>query len=265
MAIDYVIDYGCFPKMRLETEGIIDRLKSKDRAATIIQLYRRNGDTRPPTEMGFEMERTAADGSSETQVVIVQHLLDMAAELTPYEHYCRGCAANRSGQPFGCMGKINYPISSAGEAWLLDRLPGPEEPLVWLLLKQGVTEMNYDGSTVRPLRVADTTYFSSTETIYRRLGEFAVSSDQIFEMTFLLGDLYPNHAGVLLLFFEAIDRQLEADRIMAIGKMPKSERQNFRFEIESSKDDDTTTDEIKEFLYALYLSWQLNVRLLLDV
>lgn len=125
--------------------------------------------------------------------------------------------------------------------------------------------MNYDGSTVRPLRTADTTYFASTETLYRRLGEFAVSSDQLFEMTFLLGDLYPNHAGVLLLFFEAIDRQLEADRIMAIGKMPKEDRQNFRFLIESAKEDDITTDEIKEFIYALYLSWQLNVRLLLDV
>lgn len=265
MAIDYVIDYGCVPKMRLETEGIIDRLKSKDRAATIIQLYRRNGDQRPPSEMGFEMERTAADGSSETQVVIVQHLLDMAAELDPYEPYCQACPANRTGRPFGCMGKVNYPISAAAEAWLLDRLPGPEEPLVWLLLKQGVTEMNYDGSTVRPLRTADTTYFASTETLYRRLGEFAVSSDQLFEMTFLLGDLYPNHAGVLLLFFEAIDRQLEADRIMAIGKMPKEDRQNFRFLIESAKEDDITTDEIKEFIYALYLSWQLNVRLLLDV
>ena len=140
MAIDYIIDYDCIPKQTLGTDGILERLKSQERAGTIIQLYRQNGDQRPPKEMGFEMVRTAADGSEETQIIIVQHLLDFAEELNPLAHHCDGCPANRTGGPFGCMGKISYPLSPFGEAWLLNQLPEPTEPLVWLLLRQGIQE-----------------------------------------------------------------------------------------------------------------------------
>ncbi len=136
MAIDYVIDYGCVPKETLGTDGILDRLKARDRAATVIQLFRENGDQRPPSEMGFEMTRTTLEGVEETQVVVVQDMLDRAAELDPLADYCAGCPANVRGVPFGCVGFIQYPISARAERWLLDRLPGIDEPLVWLLLRQ---------------------------------------------------------------------------------------------------------------------------------
>jgi hypothetical protein len=265
MAIDYVIDYDCVPKQTLGTDGILERLKARERAESIIQLYRQHGDDRPPKEMGFEMVRTAADGSEETQIIIVQHLLDSAEELTPLEHFCDGCPANRTGDPFGCMGRISYPLSPFGEAWLLNQLPEPTEPLVWLLLRQGIRDLHYDGSSVKPLRAAGTTHFSEQRTIQRVLGEITVDSDQVFEMTFLLGHIQPNHAGILLLFFGAIPRDLEADEIMQIGTMPLDQRQQHDFRITVSADDDPTTAELKQFLYALYLAWQLDVRLLLDV
>ena len=266
MAIDYVIDLDCIPKQTLGTMGILERLKGRDRAEAIIQLYRQNGDMRPPSEMGFEMVRTAADGSEETQIVVVQHLLDSAEELQPLEHYCDGCPANRTGDPFGCMGQISYPISPYAEAWLLNQLPDPPTaPLVWLLLRQGIRDFNYDGRTVRALREAGATHFSEQRTIRRELGEIYVDSDQVFEMTFLLGNIQPNHAGILLLFFGAIDRELNADDIMQIGELPLEAREAVDFLITISADDDESTGEMKQFLYALYLAWQLNVQLLLDV
>jgi hypothetical protein len=266
MAIDYVIDYDCVPKRTLGTDGILERLKGEERAHSIIELYRQHGDDRTPKEMGFEMVRTAADGSEETQIVIVQHLLDSAKELSPLEHYCDGCPANRTGDPFGCMGRISYPLSPFGEAWLLNRLPEPTDTLVWLLLREGIMKFGYDGSTARGLREAGNTIFSERRTIQRELGEITVNSDQVFEMTFLLGHIQPNHAAILLLFFGALDRSLfEADQIMRIGTMPLDEREEYDFQITISADDDQTTAELKQFLYALYLAWQLNVRLLLDV
>ena len=99
MALDTLIDYDCAPKQALGAPGILERLKARERAATIIRLYRRNGDQRSPRDMGFEMVRSAADGSEETQVVVVQHLLDSAAELDPLAPHCAGCPANRSGAP----------------------------------------------------------------------------------------------------------------------------------------------------------------------
>ena len=57
MAIDTVIDYDCVPKQALGTPGILERLKARERATTIIRLYRRNGNQRSPRDMGFEMVR----------------------------------------------------------------------------------------------------------------------------------------------------------------------------------------------------------------
>ncbi len=265
MAIDYSIDLNCIPKQTFGTDGILERLKSQERADAIITLFRRNGDQRPPSEMGFELERTAADGSTETQILVVQHLIDSAEELQPLEHHCVGCPANRAGRPFGCMGQIRYPISSEAERWLLDQLPMPTEPLVWLLLRQGVRDLHYDGSTVAPLRAAGRTHFAEELNLERKLGELKLSADQVFEMTFLLGHIHPNHAGVLLLFFGAIRRDLEAHEIMHIGRLPLDERALFDFLIEPSQHDDATTAEMKQFLRALYITWRLDVPLLLDV
>ena len=122
MAIDYVIDYDCEPKRKLTTEGIIERIKGRERAAMIIRMYREKGDDRPPSEMGFEFTRSTPDGQGETQLIVVQDLLDAADELQPLEQHCRGCPANRTGTPFGCTGFVQYPFSGAGEAWLLDQI-----------------------------------------------------------------------------------------------------------------------------------------------
>ncbi len=84
-------------------------------------------------------------------------------------------------------------------------------------------------------------------------------------MTFLLGHIQPNHGGILLLFFGALDRNLDADTIMEIGSMPLDYREEADFLITVSAGDDPTTSELKQFLYALYLAWQLDVQLLLDV
>ncbi len=267
MAIDYIIDYDCVPKQTLGTMGILERLKGRDRAETIIQLYRQNGDMRPAREMGFEMVRAAADGSEETQIIIVQHLLDSAEELTPLEHHCDGCPANRTGDPFGCMGQISYPVSPFGEAWLLNQLPDPPSaPLVWLLLKQGIQDFVYDGSSARILREEGTTIFSEQRTIQRELGEILINSDQVFEMIFMTGNIQPNHAAILLLFYGGLDRNgLDADGIMGLGTLPLLARQQYDYIVTVSANDDASTGELKQFLYAVYLAWQLDVQMLLDV
>src|SRR5262249_24436682 len=142
---------------------------------------------------------------------------DQAAELDPVARYCAFCPANRAGAPFGCINKIDYPISAAAERWLLDQLPGIDQPLVWMLQRQGVQELGYDGEPVRPLR-ANPTYFEERRVAGRDLVEFVMTADQVFEMLFLLGSIQPAHAGVLLLLFNAIPRDVEAAQIVQIMK-----------------------------------------------
>lgn len=266
MAIDYIIDYSCIPKDQLSTRGILDRMKGEERARSVIRLFRENGDERPPSEMGFEFTRSTPDGQDETRVIVVQELLDAAAELIPYHSHCIGCPANRANQPFGCVGFIQYPISSAAERWLLDRLPVPDDTLVWMLLRQGVKEFKYDGATVSRLRQASDVYFEDQQPAVRRLGEFSINADQVFEMIFGVGDIMPNHAAMLLMFLNAIDRRLEADEIMNIVPPPPGveKRHTFIIHHDPIEDADRTIAELKAFMHALYIAWTLNVRLIMD-
>lgn len=265
MAIDYIIDYACYPKQELTVEGLLDRIKGRARAEAVIDLFRRNGDDRPVNEIGFEMARSTPDGTEETRVVMVKALLDKAAELAPYETYCAGCPANNTGSPFGCIGQIEYPISGVAEIWLLNQLPTPDDTLIWLLLRQAVEEFKNDGSSVNPLRAAGTTYFKEQGVLVRGLGEFNINTNQVFELLFTLGHIRPSFASVLLLLFNVIQRDLDADEIMRLSRSPEDAFEQYPFLLAPEEDDDTSLTQLKEFFRALYLAWGLNTRLLLDV
>lgn len=272
MAIDYIIEYECEPKRQLTAEGILQRIKEKDRAETVIEWFRAAGDDRPLDEMGFEFSRSTPEDNGDKQLIVVQDLLDHAAALHTLEHHCRNCPANRGGSPFGCMGFVEYPISAQAETWLLDRLPVPDEPLVWLLLKQGIQRLGYDGTSVKTLRDldilsddAERTYFQLPAAPQRRLGELQVSGDQALEMIFGVGEqIIPNHAGILLLFFHAIGRDLEAEDIQEISSFNQDARDRFPFVMRVPSDGDDGIRDIVAFFCALYLAWKLNVPLYVD-
>lgn len=264
MAIDYSIDYDCVPKQTFGTDEIIERLKGRERAELIIRMYRDQDDMRPPSEMGFEFTRSTPQGQEETTLIVVQDLLDQAAELERVAHHCAGCPANRLGRPFGCCGFIQYPLSGAGEAWLLNQLPTPDDALVWLLLKRGIEDFQYDGANIAHLRRSAAIYFEDQQAPVRRLGEFSINADQLFEMLFAVGDIVPNHAGVLLLFLHAIPRDLQADEIMGISPAKEDAEARYPFRYQAQAEDDVTSSELKEFLHALYTSWRLNVPLRID-
>ena len=264
MAIDHVIDYDCEPKRVLTTQGIIDRLKGEERARAIIKLFRANGDQRPPSEMGFEFTRSTPEGVEENRVIVVQDLLDAAEELRPLEHHCLGCPANRAGRPFGCIGHIEYPITGYAEAWLLDQMPVPDDTLVWLLLKQGVEEFKYDGARIEPLRNASNAYFEDELPASRILGEFTIDANQVFEMMFAVGAINPNHAAILLLFANAVPRDVEAETVMRLTPAPADVEQRYPFILRASKDDDDSILQLKAFFQALYLGWKLHVPVLVD-
>jgi hypothetical protein len=265
MAIDYIIDYACYPKQELTTEGILERIKGRARAEAVIELFRKNGDQRPVNEMGFELARNTPEGTEETRIIMVQDLMNQAADLAPYEMYCQGCPANNLGIPFGCMGQIEYPISGIAEIWLLNQLPNPNEPLPWLLLRQALEEFKMDGSSINAMRAAGQPYFQEGGVLMRGLGEFTMNTNQVFEMLFTLGHIRPSFAAMLLLMFGVISRDMEADKVMELSKSPDDAFEHYPFLLTPATDDDASITQFKQFFRALYLAWGLNVRLLLDV
>lgn len=267
MGIDHIIDYDCPPKRALTVPGLMGRLKGRDRAEAVIQLYRDQGDMRPPSEMGFEMVRRTAEGVEETEVILVQDLLDAAAELEPWESHCVNCPANRAGTPFGCIGTINYPISEAGERWLLDRLPSNEHPLPYMLLQRAIREMGYSGESANALRVETGVFFESARPFSRNLEAIQVSSDQVFEMLFLSGPIQPAHGSMLLQFFGAISQDLDADVIMQLASPPSRKwiEQHAPFLFVYEPGEDVSLRTLKAFFHALHRAFVLRAAVLLDV
>lgn len=266
MAIDYAIRYACLPRRHMDDAHMIGLLKERERAEVIIRAFRANGDDRPPSEMGFEFTRTTPQGEEETELHVVQDVLDRVAELDAYASACEGCPANMLRQAYGCANFVQYPISSAAEVWLLNQLPTPSDALLWLLLKQGVEDFMYDGRTIMLLRQASDTYFEERVAPSRKLGEFDINADQVFEMMFILeNDMQPNHAGIMLLFFHAIPRDfLDAQDIMHIAPAPPDALERFPFLFKHEAQDDKTIRELKNFFRAMYQAWVLNVPLFVD-
>jgi hypothetical protein len=267
VGIDYIIHYECEPKRALTVEGLMGYLKGRERAHAIIDLYRDNGDLRPPSEMGFEMVRRTVDGGEDVEIIVVQDLLDAAEALTPWEPVCEGCPANRAGVPFGCVGSINYPLSSRGERWLLDQLPGNDHPLPFVLLQKAIFELGYTGESAARLRAQEGIFLESTRPLERNIDGIVITGDQVFEIFFLSGPIQPAHGSMLLQFSGAISQDLDADQIMQLGLAPSAEwiAANIPFRPRHEPGDGETIAAVKTFLHALYVAFGLGVPLLLDV
>ena len=267
MGIDYLIDFGCEPKQVLTVEGLMGRLKGRDRAEAVIKLYRDHGDYRSPSEMGFEMVRRNADGGEDTEVIVVQDLLDAAAALEPWEASCVGCPANRTRTPFGCIGTINYPLSAAAERGLLDQLPDNEHPLVFMLLQRALQDLGYTGSGVGLLREQAGVFLESEESPERDASGVRVNGNQVFELLFLSGPIYPAHGALLLQFFGGISPDLEADTMMQIAHPPSLEWIDAQapFLLRADRTDDLSVADLKRFFSAVYLAYRLGVPVYLDV
>jgi len=267
MGIDYMIGYDSEPKRAFTIAGLMGRLKSRERAQTIIELYRRQGDMRSPEFMGFEMVRHTADGTEETETIVIQDLLDLAEELKPYESYCVGCPANRSETSFGCIGSINYPLSAESERWLLDQLPDNSHPLTFMLLQKAVRAMGYTGDAASPLRVQQGVFLESPVSLERRIGDFSISGNQVFELLFLSGPIKPAHAALLLQFFGGISPNLDADVMMQLATPPSQDwiNDHVPFLHRVAAGDDASIVSLKQFFQALYLAYRLDVPVLLDV
>ncbi len=263
MGIDHFIDWDCVPKQTLTTPGILSRLKARERAAAIFKLYRDKGDQRPASEMGFEMVRRMPDGTEDTRVVIVQTLIDDASQLDPLAHHCEGCPANRRGQPYGCFDYINYPITRAAELWLLKQLPGIDEPLSFLLLNQTVREFAPTGERVMEMRAKPGVFFQTAERFGKNLEDVQITTDQVFEMLFLNGTIQPQYAALLLVFFGAIPRDMDADALMALTE-PGTHEVEFLMKPEPD-DDDESIIALQVYFEAMFIAYQLGVSLSLDV
>jgi hypothetical protein len=202
MAIDYVLAMGCEPQKLLGVERLVGLHRTRILARTALAHMRDDGDQRPPDEIEVQLTMRKPDGES-ARGGTLQSLLDESAPLDEVAGHCATCPAGLP-REFACHRRIRYPIPDHVEAWLMSRLPSTLDCTAGTLLARGLGELGWDGAPTAKLRGAGTTYFESrapygvrwqaeSETI-------EISSDQLFQMMFMVGNLAPTHCLMLALF-----------------------------------------------------------------
>lgn len=121
-----------------------------------------------------EAEREAALQDKIRLSYPIQTLLGSRTELTLAElietweriarksmPLCEKCPLNADGTPLGCWGCFNYPISQAGEEWLMDRFQPPRDSYLAARIKDsGVTGERLDKARIEPDPKRDGAKFS---------------------------------------------------------------------------------------------------------
>lgn len=269
MAIDYMIDTTCIPRDTFTLPEMLQLLKDKQRAEQVIEAHRREGDESPPDAINFEVARRDAGGFEHIHVMVASDAIARVDQLAPIIAAYDTCQDFKLGSFHDCFGALNYPISNKAELWLLEQLPGVEDPVLFLMLMRTVQEFGYTGQQTRDIRDQVGVFFQNPDTFARRYAEMDVTTDVVFEMMFLLGPIQPAHGVMLLFFFNAIPRDAitpEAFKALWENTLSPTEFiEQYPFLHQIQDEDEASIRDMKHFLWALYRAYVMHAQVLLDV
>jgi hypothetical protein len=261
MAIDYVLATPCEPQRLLGIERLVALHRTRILARAALTRMRESGDERPPSEISVQLMTRKPEGDS-ARGVTLQDMLDESVPLDAHSTHCTACPAGFA-REFGCHRRIRYPIPEHVEAWLMSRLPTHIGCTAGALLLRGVHDFGWDGAPAARLRASGTTFFESRAPYGVRWqaddAPIEISSDQLFQMMFLVGNLTPTHSLMLALFCGLIphdtplsDLTDETDRTRVLATAA----------LAPEADDDI--EQIAAFLRTLVLAARLDATITID-
>ena len=261
MAIDYVLAVGCEPQKLLGVERLVGLHRTRILARTALAYVRDDGDQRRPDEIEVQLTLRKPDGEA-ARGVTLQALLDEAAPLDAVAGHCAACPAGLA-QEFACHRRIRYPIPEHVEAWLMSRLPATLDCTAGALLARGLGEFGWNGAPAAKLRGAGTTYFESRAPYGVRWqsddGTIEVSSDQVFQMMFMVGNLAPTHCLMLALFCGVLPHDISIHDLKDTGARGRA-----LAAAELAAEPDADIEQLAAFLRTLAVAARLDISVLID-
>ena len=243
------------PRVTEPTKSAAERARVVDRRAPALRPE--------PTRVVGPSESGAPEPDPDaTRGVSLQTLLDEAAPLDDVAGHCATCPAGLP-REFACHRRIRYPIPEHVEAWLMSRLPTTLDCTAGTLLARGLGEFGWDGAPAARLRSAGTTYFESRAPYGVRWqndrGTIEISSDQLFQMMFMVGNLAPTHCLMLALFCGVLPHDID------IFVLKDSERRARALAAaELALDPDADIEQLAAFLRTLAAAARLEVSVMID-
>jgi hypothetical protein len=261
MAIDYLLGVRCEPQERLGVERLVQMNRTRILARSALAHMREDGDHRAPKEIEIQLTMRTAGGDS-ARGVTLQDLLDESDPLDVVAEHCSKCPADLP-REFACHRRIRYPIPERVEQWLMARLPENLGCTAGALLVRGLGEFNWDGAPTAKLRAAGDTYFESRVAYGVRWespdGSIEISSDQLFQMMFLVGHLAPTHCLMLALFCGVIPHDTSLHDLKDAEGRARALARSY-----VPPEADPDIEQVAAFLRALAVAARLEVPILVD-
>jgi hypothetical protein len=261
MAIDYVLAMGCEPQRLLGVGHLVELHRTRILARSALAHMRADGEERSPGEIEIQLTMRKPEGDS-ARGVTLQDLLDEARPLDEVAHHCGTCPAGLS-REFACHRRIRYPIPDHVEQWMMARLPANLGTTAGALLVRGLGEFAWDGAPTAKLRASGTTYFESRVAYGVRWegpdGNTEISSDQLFQMMFMVGNLSPTHSMMLALFLGVIPHDTSVFNL----KDPEAKAKALASS-HLPTEPDPDIEQIAAFMRALAVAARLDVSILVD-
>jgi hypothetical protein len=261
MAIDYVVGVRCEPQQRLGVERLVELNRTRILARSMLAHMQEDGDARAPADVEIQLTVRKPDGDSAKGVTLAD-LFAQSAPLDEVTPYCKDCPAGYQ-RELACHRRIRYPIPERVEAWLMSRLPENLGCTAGALLVRGLGELGWDGATTAKLRAAGNTYFESRVPHGVRWqgehGTIEMSSDQLFQMMFMVGTLAPMHCLMLALFCGVIPHDTSLHDLK-----DESGRTRTLAAASVPTENDADVEQLAAFLRALALAAKLDVPIYID-
>ena len=261
MAIDYVLAMTCEPQRQLGIERLVNLHRARVLARSALAHMREDGEHRPAAEIEVQLTMRKPEGDS-ARGVTLQDLLDESAPLDEVSSHCATCPAGLT-REFACHRRIRYPIPEHAEAWLMSRLPKALACTAGALLVRGLGEFNWDGEPAALLRTKSTTFFESRAPYGVRWhvddGTLEISSDQLFQMMFMVGNLSPTHCLMLALFCGVIPHDT------SLHDLKDDEGRRHALDAASlATEADADVEQLAAFLRTLALAARLDTSIVID-
>ncbi len=261
MAIDYLLGVPCEPHRQLGVERLVTLNRTRILARSALAHMREDGDARAPSEIEIQLTMRTTSGDS-ARGVTLQDLLEESRPLDEVASYCERCPAELP-RSYACHRRIRYPIPERVEAWLMARLPTSLACTAGALLVRGLGEFGWDGAPTAKLRASGTTFFESRVPYGVRWegpdGVIEISSDQLFQMMFLVGNLAPTHCLMLALFTGVIPHDISLHDLKdAQGRMRALAASHV------ASEPDADIEQFAAFLRSLAVAARLEIPILVD-
>jgi hypothetical protein len=261
MAIDYVLAMSCEPQRQLGIERLVNLHRTRILARSALAHMREDGEDRSPAEIEVQLTMRKPEGDS-ARGVSLQDLMNEAAPLDEVAGHCATCPAHLP-REFACHRRIRYPIPEHVEQWMMGRMPPALACTAGALLVRGLGEFGWDGEPTARLRGNGNTFFESRVPYGVRWqgedGIIEISSDQLFQMMFMVGNLAPTHSLMLALFFGVIPHDTSLHDLK-----DKDGRSRALEAAHLPTEADPDIEQVAAFLRTLALAARLDVNVIID-